>query len=428
MRKAAFFLKNGLLNGVDCSNLTQGNPGIGGSEYIILSVAYYLSIGNYGIDITLFVQQSKSLPKGINIVVVKDLNEAILECDKLKIDTLAFRHDSCWIEDGSFVKSPLFVKLIPWCHNFVDPRSLSFYAKNDFFKRILTVGKEQLELYIDHSAYEISDYIFNGIDFSPYTKIREIMLPFRQRDNVVTYVGSLIPFKGFHILAKAWPDVLESCPDAQLNVIGSSSLYDRTAKLGKYGLAEASYESEFMKYLVKDGAILPSVHFLGLLGAEKNEILKITKVGIPNPSGFTETFGITAVEMQLMGAIVTTIRCPGYMDTVRDKSFLYDNPEQLSTYILKALQMKDYDDTDTYNWLKNKFDVREIMVQWSDLLINKIPNGGWLHEDRFDYDNLDYERKSFKIFISKLKRVVPGLRWLPTVETIKEKVGQRIER
>ena len=104
MRKAAFFLKNGLLNGVDCSNLTQGNPGIGGSEYIILSVVYNLSTGNYGIDITLFVQQSTSLPKDINIVVAKDLKEAIRECDKMKIDTLAFRHDNRWIEDGSYLR------------------------------------------------------------------------------------------------------------------------------------------------------------------------------------------------------------------------------------------------------------------------------------------------------------------------------------
>jgi glycosyltransferase involved in cell wall biosynthesis len=428
MRKAAFFLKNELLNGVDCRNICEVNPGIGGSEYIILSMAYYLSIGDYGIDVTLFVQQNNLLPNGLNVVVVKNLREAIFQSDIRKIDTLAFRHDICWIEDETFIRSPQYVKLIPWCHNFVPPHILSFYAKNNFFVRIITVGKEQLELYIDHRAYGKSDYIFNGIDFAPYTALRENLPPFGHRDNVVTYIGSLTRSKGFHILAEAWLNVLKGCPNAQLYVIGSGKLYDRGVILGKYGIAEPSYESEFMKYLVKDGNILPSVHFLGILGSEKNEILKKTKVGVPNPTGYTETFGITAVEMQLMGCVVTTKRCPGYLDTVRNKEFLYDCPDQLSVYILKALHINDYDDADTYNWLKQKFDVRGITAQWSDLLVDKVPNSGWLHNDRFDYDNLDYEGKRIKVLLSKYKSIVPGLRWLPTVETFKKEVIERIER
>lgn len=79
------------------------------------------------------------------------------------------------------------------------------------------------------------------------------------------------------MIAKAWKTVLAAVPDAKLNVIGAGNLYDRNSKLGKYGIAEESYENSFMPYLTEkfeeDGEIkeriLPSVKFWGLMGVEK---------------------------------------------------------------------------------------------------------------------------------------------------------------
>lgn len=428
MKKVAYYLNNASLEGVNCLNIIDGNPGIGGSEYMILLIAFYNSIGDNGIDITLFVQKNYSLPSTIKIIETTNLKSAIIECDKLNIEILIFRHDNIWFKDGTFKAPPEKVKLIPWCHNFVDSKFLSFYSKHDYFIKIINVGKEQLEMYIDHSAYRKSDYIFNGISLLPYKKLRLELPPFEKRNNIVTYIGSLIPSKGFHLLAKVWTKILDGCPDAQLYVIGSGKLYDRSATLGKFGIAEASYESEFLKYLLVEGNLLPSVHFLGVLGAEKNEVLKNTKVGIPNPSGFTETFGITALEFQIMGAKVVTIRCPGYLDTVYDKNFLYDNPNQLCEFVLKALNLKDYNDNETFYWISQNFNIERIASQWSDLLINKIPNNGWLHSDRFVYQNIDFRNKKLKIILSNCKKNVPVLYWLPAVETIKSKIIDKIKR
>ena len=49
-----------------------------------------------------------------------------------------------------------------------------------------------------------------------------------------------------------WPDVVKQVPDAQLYVIGSGKVYDENAKLGKYNIAEESYEKKFMSYLEQE--------------------------------------------------------------------------------------------------------------------------------------------------------------------------------
>jgi hypothetical protein len=38
----AFYCKNKNISKVDCSNLSNGNPGIGGTFYAMLGVAYFL--------------------------------------------------------------------------------------------------------------------------------------------------------------------------------------------------------------------------------------------------------------------------------------------------------------------------------------------------------------------------------------------------
>ena len=90
---------------------------------------------------------------------------------------------------------------------------------------------------------------------------------------IVTYVGSLVPAKGFHRLAQIWPEVISKVPNAELYVIGNGKVYDRNAKLGKYGISQSDYENQFMKYLTDDeGEILKSVHFCGIVGKEKRDI------------------------------------------------------------------------------------------------------------------------------------------------------------
>ena len=60
--KIAFFLKNELIQGVDWRNIMQGNPGVGGSEYLIVLTSYMLTL-SAKYDVTLIVQCESSFPK-----------------------------------------------------------------------------------------------------------------------------------------------------------------------------------------------------------------------------------------------------------------------------------------------------------------------------------------------------------------------------
>ena len=51
---------------------------------------------------------------------------------------------------------------------------------------------------------------------------------------------------------------------------------------------------------------MKSVHFCGNMGIEKLEIYNRTTVGVVNPSARTETFGLSAVEMEACGIPVVT--------------------------------------------------------------------------------------------------------------------------
>jgi glycosyltransferase involved in cell wall biosynthesis len=64
------------------------------------------------------------------------------------------------------------------------------------------------------------------------------------KEQIVTYVGALIPTKGFHKLAKVWKNILKKVPTAKLQVIGDGKLYNKNAVLGPHGIAEAKYEKK----------------------------------------------------------------------------------------------------------------------------------------------------------------------------------------
>lgn len=77
-------------------------------------------------------------------------------------------------------------------------------------------------------------------------------------DEVLTYVSrSLEPYRGFHVLMRALPEVLAARPEAQVVIIGAEGI--------SYGAKPADAESWKAKMLAEVGDRLPMdrVHFLG---------------------------------------------------------------------------------------------------------------------------------------------------------------------
>ncbi|MEE0363040.1 MAG: glycosyltransferase [Prevotella sp.] len=401
--KIAFYLPNSSISKVDFSNVDKGNPGIGGSEYSVILIASNLCKRHIH-EIIVYCDKESIFPVSLKWQVCKDFIGAI----KLVIQ----QHIDYLIVDGKLLTEEILcrfsnVKFIAWANTFIPEKVQDVFAKMDNVVRIVNVGKEELEQTKDHQIYEKSTFIYNAVP----TKILDSfpnITPNAERNLNVCYIGSLHAAKGFQYLAKAWPKVIEEIPEAQLYVIGSGKLYGRNNKLGKWNIANEEFEEMFMPYLTEHGKIIPSVHFLGILGEEKYSVLEKCKVGVPNPSGISETFGYTAVEMEFMDCQVTTIKCPGYMDTVCQKENLYENTNELSQYIIRLLKNNNYDRNKVLNYI-DLFSVDKIIQDWEMFFIqlnNKSISINIVKDKKFYLNTLKYyfnrSKKKCKTYVKAL--------------------------
>lgn len=409
MSKVAFFLENHSISKADCRDILHSNPGIGGTEYLIILVSYLLHLKDNDLEISLFVESSGLFPEGLKIEVVNDIIGAQNRAISSNCDYLIFKHNAEHIQ-RNYLRSDNSIKLISWCHIFLSFWELDYYANNPAITRVIFVGKEMRDLYRDHPIFSKSDFIYNCLNLAAADGIMDEH-PFQKRENIVTYMGSLVPYKGFHILAESWKEITEAVPDAQLYIIGSAKVYNQSASLGRYGYADEEYENRFMPFLCQNGEIMSNVHFMGQLGKEKYEILSITKVGVPNPSGKTETFCLTAVEMQMMGAKIVTLKAPGYIDTVRNGIF-YHRGKPLAKSIIKILKggaNEGYDQA--MSFFNNNFSFDATVKQWEQLLKKGELNNNSL-------SNCFYRYKWIKELRRKCCLILPVLYKLPYTERI----------
>ena len=408
MKKIGFFLENASIASVDCSRSIESNPGIGGTEWLIIVVSTLLSRRDNNLEIILYTEVDGRLPEGINTKTVGTIAECILTGVNDGLDYLIVKHNVQNIYD-KVLDAPLPLKLICWCHIFVCTWELDYYADNQNVDKLVFVSREMYDMYIDHRGAKKFTYIYNCVNTARAKGLYALSQNNRDRHNVVTYIGSLVPFKGFHLLAKAWPKIIDAVPDAELNVIGSGKLYNSNQRLGKWGIAESSYEAEFMPYLTKEGSLLPDVKFWGVLGEEKDSILSRTKVGVPNPSGISETFCLSAVEMQMMGAKVTSIAYPGLVDTIH-YGRIYNNADQLAESVIELLRTDDCDYSQAMHFFEENFSYEAVVSKWEELLSEGrlVLNSGLVHPF--------YRFKWLKYCMSKVKSVIPIFRGLPMTE------------
>lgn len=413
MKKVAFYIDNNKISKVDCSKILTGNPGIGGTEYLFYFTTYQLMLHRTtdNLNIVLLTSDTAILPSDFNYNIVGTKKDAIKFCEEKNYDILIVKYEEKDYNPNIFNNINGNLNIFVWAHNIIPNHILTIIDKTKAISKIINVGREQLDLYRDHNAFYKSTYIYNSLNVMPIEFYLGNSIPFEERKNEVTYLGSLVPIKGFHILAKAWPKVLEKCPDAHLNVIGSGTVYG-DAKLGKYGIAEESYENEFMPYLTdNNGNILSSVTFYGKLGDEKFKVLAKTKVGVPNPSGLSETFCLSAVEMQLYGCRIVTKKYVGYLDTVtKSAGQLFSNEKEISDNIVEQLNLYQSNFQLNYNYIKSKFDVNRIIEEWYRVIFcNNSENKSLI--------NKWYNFKICREFNRIIKHIIPGGYILPTTDT-----------
>lgn len=412
-KKVAYYLPNSKCSNTDCRDIENGNPGLGGTEYLIVLVSTILTLRD-NIDVILFVEKKGIFHPQLKTKTVCSFDGAYEEACNLNVDFFVFRPLPQYYKSMAFVNNGK-TKLVPWCHNFLKYEFLKFFYECHKVPFMVSVGKEQSELYLDMEIDKKMVYIYNCVpipskeEFSTLKKTSE-------RPNNVTYIGSIVPSKGFHILAKAWKKVLQEVPDAELYVIGSGKLYFDDTSLGLYSIAQKKYEKKFMKYLVdKNGQILNSVHFCGVLGKEKKDILKNTKVGVPNPSGLTETFGLSAVEMQIMGCNVVTTECAGFLDTVK-VGHLYNRNKELAASIIHSLKEPTDDYGNAMEYFRMFFSPQEVASSWEKLFTDAVNYISSIKKG--NYENESFRHKKLKIWLRGLKSKYGIVKCFPPVEKI----------
>lgn len=400
MLKVAFYLDNDSLGSVELTDLLDGNPGVGGTEYQFLLVSYLLELKSTLIEPTLISKCKTSAPHKFKHEV-KSLKELCEYCKQNDIRIIVM--NQLRFDEKLMDNYQDYFNVVLWDHNGMNLKRLNVVNKRNYVKRIVCCGREMLDMYRDHPATLKSTYIYNIQPIKPKDWYKS-HIDFTDNHNVV-YMGSIIPTKGFHVLARSWKSVLQYVPDAQLYVIGSGKLYDKTAKLGTYGIAEKHYEQEFMQYLTdSDGNVLSSVHFLGLLGKEKFDALGKCKVAVPNPTGDSECLPLTTMEMQLMGCGITTIWHQAYLDTVYNKKWLYKRCRQLATYIVGRMKAPRDNYDELYAFISSQFGIDKNLARWEKLLTQlDMP---------FEIESLSnnqYQMKQLKNALLHLKQKFPFL-------------------
>jgi hypothetical protein len=178
----------------------------------------------------------------------------------------------------------------------------------------------------------------------------------------------------------------------------------------------------FMPYLTDtDGRILASVKFHGLLSnEEKNNVLSQSRVGVPNPTGKTETFCQVAIEMQAFGAIVTTVEWFAYLDTICPTTGLLFKRQRhahraLAEAIVTLLGRDDNRYEETMAYLEANFAIDKVADKWHELL--KEVSSGEPNRILPVQANGAYRMKNWKECNRRLKRRLP---WLPSLFKMEE--------
>lgn len=421
--RVGFYIENKGYPTVDLRFPERGNPGIGGTQFTTIALAYYLrKYYPQQIESILIVNDDGLFPEGLKVCYADDDVAALSASEQANCDIFVFKSRPGDHALYDALKAST-VKAIARSNNFPGVLGLQRITESPQIKSHVCVGHEQLDLLRDHAVFKKSTVIFdlfNGTHFKPESTIEKT-------SDTVVFLGSIVPSKGFHKLAEAWPNVLAKKPEAKLIVIGSGKLYDRNSQLGKWKVAAESYEAEGLRPFLSDGRgnIHPSVNFAGLLGEEKIEILQRADIGIVNPTGKTEVCPGSALEFQACGTPVVSIAKQGLLDTVIHKKtgLLGKKHKDLAAnilYLLENPQVAEAFGRNGIDFVAEKFSAHKIARQWLALFTRVYRDEQPVQQPL--KANYFYRLKLLREGLRVIKKNLPGLARLPSLLELSAKL------
>jgi phosphatidyl-myo-inositol alpha-mannosyltransferase len=152
-------------------------------------------------------------------------------------------------------------------------------------------------------VYFPGDYrvIPNGIDYARFNRRQAPIAELDDGRPTVLFVGRLEKRKGLRFLLRAWPLVLERCPQARLVVIG------RGRPLEGY-----------RRFAARQGWSESSVRFAGYVPAEDLPRYYQSSAVFCAPNTGQESFGIVLLEAMAAGVPIVASSIPGYRDVLTD--------------------------------------------------------------------------------------------------------------
>ena len=417
--KVGFYIENRGFPNVDLRFPEKGNPGIGGTQFTTTATAFYLQkFYSEQIEILLLTNRTELFPPSLQVCQAENEGDAAIKSQEAGCDIFVFKSK----DDPEIYEQlhKLQIKVIARSNNTPGIYGLNQIADCPQIKCHVCVGQEQLDILRDHKVFHKSTRIFNPFNVANFVPKHDVV----KQGNTVVFLGSITPGKGFHHLARVWSSILKQRPDAKLIVIGSGRLYNRKDQLGKWGVAEGKYEAKCIRPFLSDeqGNVIASVHFTGLLGHEKIEILQNADVGVVNPSGRTEVCPASALEIQACGTPVVSAAEEGLLDTVlhRKTGLLGKSDRELARNILELLNnptLAKQLGTNGISFVQEKFSYQESARQWLELFIdiyNDKPPQQQAIKNNYLY-NGKFLREGMRI----LKQNVPVLQKLPALIEVK---------
>lgn len=408
MSRIAFYLDTATLKQIDLSDVDAGNPGIGGTEYMFFLVASHLA---RVLEVHVYTTRPGRFPPGLHCHQVADFADAVARFREQGERWVVLR-ESELLPNASLIRhAPQ--RFIAWAHNYSNHRILRFCEATAGIVRYLCVSREQYENLRDEPVFRKSGYIFNAAATGAYRPP-----PAPPGGNRVFYMGNIIPQKGFHILARHWPEIRRAVPDAQLHIVGSGQLYDRSIPMGPLGIATADYERQFARHLTRDGRLREDVIFHGTLGSGKNELLGSAKVAVVNPTGQGETFCLSALEFELLGVPVVTRNLGGPRNVVQDGStgILYDRERQLGAAVVRLLRddrLRAGMSVNAVAYARSRFDIGTVVEDWVRLLAELEAGREPLPDYRITGGGAGLKRAKD---LNRRLKALPGLGWLPSLD------------
>jgi len=354
MKKVSIFLSTKTIDPrLDLSCIEKSNPGMGATPYLFFSLAYILRKNSVKFDF--FVDSPIELPK-LKTIFVENVYKAIEIHKEKDNDVMIMRSSDD--ERLHYALKTLNVDVIFWSHNRVYSKLANLISENDNVKLHVCVSEHQAFSLINHKVANKNTVILNPC-------IGEVSCSSSTKENAVVFMGTLDKNRGLHVLAKAWPIVVEKMPNALLYVIGGN-IYNTNNK-------DTTYINRVNKLF---GNSIKNVKYLGVLGSEKNHFFSKSKVAVLNPYGY-EAMPVTGIEFLAMGLPVVTMKRFGQKEIVKDEynGFFCSNYKDLASKILFLLEnekQKVNMSKNSIQVVKKKFNKKKFEDLWMAVLADEV--------------------------------------------------------